>query len=371
MWNTSQLINDPLIVQQLLPLTYTRELKDFLLGISTIESKWQAVATKLPIDCWILGSCLPTLEFVESLAELEPNTCLIWEDQWLAYRSNAPLNPRILPTKKLVKQPIFIAHPEDFLQANDHALRNEIQPNNRSVTDFKESGTTLIAPENCYIDPSATLNGSILDASLGPIYIGQDVNVQIGTLIQGPAALLAGCITNIGAKIRPNTTIGEKCKVGGEISASIIYPFTNKSHDGFLGNSILGSYCNWGAMTTTSNVRNDLQKVNVYDYTKMGMRATTIKSFGVYMGDFVTTGISTKINTGTVISCHCNISGTDFLPKFIPAFTWGEFPAVQTYRFDEAKRSAQAWISAKNQEIPENMESNMHAIWKAEAKDRN
>jgi UDP-N-acetylglucosamine diphosphorylase/glucosamine-1-phosphate N-acetyltransferase len=371
MWNTSQLINDRQIVQQLLPLTYTRELKDLFIGLSTIENKWEAIANRIPNDCYIVGSCVPTDELVGAIQTLATNTCLMWQDQWIAYRSEGKLNPNDLRAHQLVKQPLFIAYPEDCISANDWALRNEIHPNNPDITEYTAKGTNFIEPENCFVHPSATLHGSILDASNGPIYIGADVNLQIGTLIQGPAALLAGSTTNIGAKIRPNTTIGEKCKVGGEISASIIYPNSNKSHDGFLGNSIVGSYCNWGAMTTTSNVRNDLQKVNVYDYTKKEMRPTAVKSFGVLMGDFVTTGISTKFNTGTVVSCHSNISGTDFLPKFIPAFTWGEFPNTQTYRFEEAKRSALAWISAKNEEIPENLESNMQAIWKAEAKDRN
>lgn len=371
MWNSSQLINDPIIVQQLLPLTYTRELKDLLIGISTIETKWEAMAGHIPSDCYILGSCIPTLELIDALTNLANDTCLMWQNQWIAYRSSKQQNPSQLAVHQLTKQPLFIAYPEDCIAANNQALRTEIQPNQLNLAVLAEMGTSFIAPENCFVDSSATVNGSIIDASQGPVYIGAHVNIQIGTLIQGPAALLAGSTTNLGAKIRPNTTIGEKCKVGGEISASIIYTNSNKSHDGFLGNSILGSFCNWGAMTTTSNVRNDLQNVNVYDYTKKEMRPTAVKSFGVLMGDFVTTGISTKFNTGTVVSCHCNISGTDFLPKFIPAFTWGEFPNVQTYRFEEAKRSAEAWINAKNEEIPENLESNMQAIWKAEAKDRN
>lgn len=371
MWNTSQLVNDHQIVQQLRPLTYTRELKGLLIGLSSIEKKWEVYAAQIPNDCFILGSCLPTDSLVDAIQNLASGNCLKWQNQWIAYRSEAEQNPNDLIAHQLEKQPLFVAYPEDCIAVNERVLRHEIRPNNPKLELYAVSGTNLIAPENCYIHPSARLHGSILDASLGPIYIGPDVNLQIGTLIQGPAALLAGSTTNIGAKIRPNTTIGEKCKVGGEISASIIYPYSNKSHDGFLGNSILGSYCNWGAMTTTSNVRNDLQKVNVYDYTKMEMRPTALKSFGVLMGDFVTTGISTKFNTGTVVSCHCNISGAEFLPKFIPAFTWGEFPNIQTYRFEEAIRSAHAWIRAKNEEIPENLESNMRAIWKAEAKDRN
>jgi UDP-N-acetylglucosamine diphosphorylase/glucosamine-1-phosphate N-acetyltransferase len=371
MWNTSQLINDPQIVQQMLPLTYTRELKELMLGLSPIESKWKACAHKIPEDCWILGSCLPTDSLIEALSTMDPSYCLTWNGQWIAYRAKNEMLPNELPPQALQEKPIFISYPEECIALNDWALRNEIQAKPFDITQFATLETRIIAPESCEIHPSASIHGSILDASLGPIFIGPDVNIQIGTLIQGPVAFLAGSSTNVGAKIRPNTTIGEKCKIGGEVSATIFYPYTNKSHDGFVGNSVIGSYCNWGAMTTSSNVRNDLKPIDLYDYTKKNMRATQLKSFGVLMGDFVTTGIHTKLNTGTVISSHSNISGPDFLPKFIPAFTWGEYPQVDTYRFEEAKRSAIAWIKAKNQEIPENLDANMREIWKAEAKDRN
>ncbi len=370
MWKTSQLLNDPQIGLQLRPLTYNRHLRELWVGLSTIEEKWTAFIDELPTDIYLLGSLVPDPKLIKELTQLASNEALFWKDQWIAYRSD---NEVSIPKnrKVLADRPTYIAYPEDLLSANSQALVNEIQANKVDLGDLTNRGNTVIHPENCYIDPSAEITGTILDASQGPIYIGVNTKIQIGTLIQGPAAILDGAITNLGAKIRPNTTIGKGCKVGGEISASLFFPYSNKAHEGYLGNSIIGSFCNLGALTTGSNVRNDLKNVYLYDYRTQQARDTGLKSFGVLMGDFVCTGILTKFNTGTVIGNHCNISGSTFLPKFIPSLTWGEFPHVTEYLPAKAIENAKAWIQAKNQEIPENLLSKLEQIWKEEANARN
>jgi UDP-N-acetylglucosamine diphosphorylase/glucosamine-1-phosphate N-acetyltransferase len=370
MWKTSQLLNDLQIGLQLRPLTYTRHLRELWVGLSTIEVKWTAYIDELPTDIYLLGSLVPDPKLIKELKQLASNEALFWEEQWIAYRSD---NEVSIPKnrKALADRPTYIAYPEDLLSANSQELVNEIQANDVDLGDLTNRGNTIIHPENCYIDPSAEISGTILDASQGPIYIGANTKIQIGTLIQGPAAILDGAITNLGAKIRPNTTIGKGCKVGGEISASLFFPYSNKAHEGYLGNSIIGSFCNLGALTTGSNVRNDLKNVYLYDYRTQQARDTGLKSFGVLMGDFVCTGILTKFNTGTVIGNHCNISGSTFLPKFIPSLTWGEFPHLKEYLPAKAIENTKAWIQTKNQEIPENLLSKLEQIWKEEANARN
>ncbi len=370
MWMTSQLINDPQISLQLRPLTYTRHLRELWVGLSTIETKWLPFREELSSDVYLLGSVLPDSTLINQIKLLKSNESLFWEEQWIAYRSD---NESKVPPKRqnLAHRPNFIAYPEDLLTANRHALLNEIKPNHIDLKNLDAKGNTIIHPEKCHIDPSADILGSQLDASQGPIYIGANTKIQIGTLIQGPAAILDGAITNLGAKIRPNTTIGKSCKVGGEISASLFFPYSNKAHEGYLGNSIIGSFCNLGALTTGSNVRNDLKSVQLYDYRTQQARETGLMSFGILMGDFVCTGILTKFNTGTVIGNHCNISGSTFLPKFIPSLTWGEFPQFRMYIPTKASENAKAWIQAKNQEIPENLSSIIEQIWKEEANARN
>jgi UDP-N-acetylglucosamine diphosphorylase/glucosamine-1-phosphate N-acetyltransferase len=376
---TIHLFDDPKITQNLRPISYIRSLAEHWIGLSKIHEKWSAAtnaklswgaAEKQPNALHILGSVLPSQELIQELENLPEQTNLYFQGQLIAYRglgaSSADWN-----TINSKANLVFFSKFEDLLSLNAALLKKEIRPNTFDQNHLKENGNILIHPENCFIDATADLKGSILDASQGPIYIGKHVNIQIGTLIQGPAAILDHSVTNLGSKIRPYTTIAPHCKVGGEISNSIFYPFSNKGHDGYAGSSIIGSFCNWGAMTCTSNVKNDLNFVDIFDYPTGKPRKTNTKSLGVIMGDFVTTGIGTRFNTGTLVGNHCNISGIQFLPKFIPSLTWGEYPKVKKYEFDKALANAKKWAKAKNQELPENSADLIEQIWKEEASLRN
>lgn len=373
------LFDDPKITQNLRPISYIRSLAEHWIGLSKIHEKWsQATHKKVswgaaeiqPNALHILGSVLPSQELIQELENLPEQTNLYFQGQLIAYRglgaSGADWN-----TINSQANPVFFSKFEDLLSLNAALLKKEIKPNTFDQNHLKENGNILIHPENCFIDATADIKGSILDASQGPIYIGKHVSIQIGTLIQGPAAILDHSVTNLGSKIRPYTTIASHCKVGGEISNSIFYPYSNKGHDGYAGSSIIGSFCNWGAMTCTSNVKNDLNEVDIFDYSTAKPRKTNTKSLGVIMGDFVTTGIGTRFNTGTVVGNHCNISGIQFLPKFIPSLTWGEYPNVKKYEFDKALTNAKKWAKAKNQELPENSGELIEQIWKEEATLRN
>ncbi len=373
------LFDDPKITQNLRPISYIRSLAEHWIGLSKIHEKWsQATHKKVswgaaeiqPNALHILGSVLPSQELIQELENLPEQTNLYFQGQLIAYRglgaSSADWN-----TINSQANPVFFSKFEDLLSLNAALLKKEIKPNTFDQNHLKENGNILIHPENCFIDATADIKGSILDASQGPIYIGKHASIQIGTLIQGPTAILDHSVTNLGSKIRPYTTIAPHCKVGGEISNSIFYPYSNKGHDGYAGSSIIGSFCNWGAMTCTSNVKNDLNEVDIFDYSTAKPRKTITKSLGVIMGDFVTTGIGTRFNTGTVVGNHCNISGIQFLPKFIPSLTWGEYPNVKKYEFEKALANAKKWAKAKNQELPENSGELIEQIWKEEASLRN
>jgi hypothetical protein len=358
--------DDEKILKNLRPLTYTRKLSELHLGLNQIQDKWTNIST----DLHLLGSLIPDPTILAILQDLAPETSLWDEDQLIAFKSTKS-EWEGLQKLHLTFAPRYIRYPEDLLTYNAQLLHEEIKPNSFDLEALKKNGNTFLHPENCFIHPSANLYGCILDASQGPIYIGERVQLQIGTLIQGPAAMLADSSTNLGAKIRVNTTIGIGCKVGGEINASLFFPYTNKAHEGYVGSSIIGSFSNWGALSTCSNVRNDLAPISLYDYASGKSRKTNQTAFGVLMGDFVTTGIGTKFNTGTVIGNHCNISGISFLPKFIPSLTWGEFPNFSQYRQDKALQNAIAWAATKNQVLPKNMEAMIDQIWKEEASFRN
>ena len=373
------LFDDPKITQNLRPISYIRSLAEHWIGLSKIHEKWSAAtnaklswgaAGQQPNVLNILGSVLPSQELIQELQNLPEKTSLTFQGQLIAFRG-FDLPSANWNNINSQANPVFFSKFEDLLSLNAEMLKKEIKPNGFDQDQLKEKGNILIHPENCFIDSTADLKGSILDASQGPIYIGKHAIIQIGTLIQGPAAILDHSVTNLGSKIRPYTTIAPHCKVGGEISNSIFYPYSNKGHDGYAGSSIIGSFCNWGAMTCTSNVKNDLNFVDIFDYPTAKPRKTNSKSLGLIMGDFVTTGIGTRFNTGTVVGNHCNISGIQFLPKFIPSLTWGEYPKVKKYEFDKALANATKWAKAKNQELPENSAELIEQIWKEEASLRN
>jgi UDP-N-acetylglucosamine diphosphorylase/glucosamine-1-phosphate N-acetyltransferase len=328
-------------------------------GTSTLENKWPTrVSSADQADIQVLSAVLPLPATFALLDQLPQDSSCVYEGQVLAQRGQG--------THRIEQHLPFLQHPEDLLAYQAEFLKAEIKGNNPT-----SGNNTFIDAENIYIHPSAQVRGSILDASQGPIYIGKGVNLQIGTLIQGPAALLTGATTNIGAKIRPNTTIGPGCKVGGEINHCIFFPFSNKAHEGYLGNSIVGSFSNLGALTNGSNLRNDIQTVSLYDYALKGPRNTGLKSLGQIIGDYVTTGVGTNLNTGTVIGSHCNLSSIGFPPRYIPSFSFGEYPSLKPFDFEKAFASACAWMQLKNQEIPENLRQSMEEIWKADTSFRN
>jgi hypothetical protein len=353
------LFEDQALKAALQPLTQHRKVAELWVGTSTLESKWPTrISNADQADIQVLSAVLPLPATFALLNQMPEDSSYVYKDQVLAKRGEG--------INRIEQHLPLLQHPEDLLAYQAAFLQMEIQGNNPSP-----GNNTFICSENIYIHLSAQVQGSILDASKGPIFVGEHVNLQIGTLIQGPAALLQGATTNIGAKIRPNTTIGPGCKVGGEINHCIFFPYSNKAHEGYLGNSIVGSYSNLGAITNGSNLRNDIQTVSLYDYTIKGPRNTGVKSLGQIIGDFVTTGVGTNLNTGTVIGSHCNLSSIGFPPRHIPSFSFGEYPNLQAFDFDKAYASACAWMELKNQKIPENLRQSMEEIWKADTSFRN
>lgn len=353
------LFEDLALKNALQPLTQHRTIAELWVGTSTLESKWpNRVSSAEQADICVMSGVIPKPPTFNLLDQLPADSSYVYHGQVLAQKGKG--------THRIEQYLPFLQHPEDLLAYQAEFLGAEIKGNNPAP-----GNNTFIHLENIYLHPSAQVQGSILDASKGPIFIGEDVTIQIGTLIQGPAALLHGATTNIGAKIRPNTTIGPGCKVGGEINHSIFFPFSNKAHEGYLGNSIVGSFSNLGALTNGSNLRNDIQTISLYDYVLKEPRNTGLKSLGQIIGDFVTTGVGTNLNTGTVIGSHCNLSSIGFPPRFIPSFSYGEYPSLNAFDFEKAFASACAWIALKNQKIPENLRQSMEEIWKADTTFRN
>jgi UDP-N-acetylglucosamine diphosphorylase/glucosamine-1-phosphate N-acetyltransferase len=204
---------------------------------------------------------------------------------------------------------------------------------------------------NIFIEEGVSIKAAIINAEKGPVYLGKNASLQEGTVIRGPAAIMEGADISMGAKIRENTTIGPFCKVGGEVKNSIIFGNSNKAHEGYLGNSIIGEWCNLGADTNCSNLKNNYSNVRVWNYADNTFQDSAQQFCGVFMGDHSKTSIGTLMNTGTVIGVSANIFGFGLTPKFIPSFSWGGYSPNTTYNFNKALDSARKMMGRRNKSL--------------------
>jgi len=334
----------------LMPLTLTRPVAALRIGIHTIAEKWkhrygldysyltqdylQPQWPNAAGDSVFLvdGRVLPNDELWQAMQNLDLGQKLVYGWEVLAARTMllpdtvAQVSPLLIDmesveydgTVTLIERPydIFV-HTADEIK-NDFSYLDASE--NIGVTDVH---TICYAKDNIYVAKGAVIKAAVLNAENGPIYIGEDAEVQEGALIRGPFALGAHAVVNMGAKMRGDSSIGPHCKVGGEISNSVLLGYSNKGHDGFLGNSVIGEWCNLGADTNTSNLKNTYSNVRLYNYASSSMEDSKRQFVGLIMGDHSKAGINTMFNTGTVVGVGVNVFGAGFPEKFIPSFSWG------------------------------------------------
>jgi UDP-N-acetylglucosamine diphosphorylase / glucose-1-phosphate thymidylyltransferase / UDP-N-acetylgalactosamine diphosphorylase / glucosamine-1-phosphate N-acetyltransferase / galactosamine-1-phosphate N-acetyltransferase len=372
------LFDEPLTWQKLKPITLTRPIGDIRIGIMRIAEKWQHrlekdvsflcekyLSTKFKCkyeldNVYINASILPTNELVQIILNLKPDESLLFENQLIAARTSAHLSygfelgtaNKIQFSQSLKK---LDSLPKTFLKNADEIKSDfEILTKNRVSKILQDPHVVVYGAENVFIEQSAKLKACILNAENGPIYIGENAVIQEGSLIIGPAAINADAMVAFGARIRPNTTLGPTCRVGGEVGNSIFQGFSNKAHDGFLGNSYIGEWCNLGANTNNSNLKNDYKEVKLHDYSTGQLENTGEIFCGTFMGDYTKAGISTMFNTGTVVGVCSNVYGSDFQEKYIPSFSWGgKIEGYQNYRFDKAIEVIRATMARKDLELAE------------------
>ncbi len=373
------LFDDPIVKVDLLPFTYTRPVALIRCGILTLEEKWRYsleggysylsdayLREKFPLttaddNLYINGSVIPDPDLAAAIRDLSVNEALYSPDeQLLALRSPQEWKPGQHP--ETFRHRIF---DKDFGQVSKKWHINQLNGSQiaadlaliSAVTSFKpvvDPFTSCYHPERIFIEEGAVVRASILNAGDGPIYIGKNALVQEGCMIQGPFALGEGAILSQGTKIRPNTSVGPYCKVGGEVSSSIFFGYSNKGHDGYLGNSVVGEWCNLGANTNNSNLKNDYSSVKLFSYATGEPEDTGLVNCGLYMGDYSKSGINTMFNTGTVAGVHVNVFGAGFQEKFIPSFSWGgKTEGYCTYRLDKALSVAQMTAKSKKQVFTE------------------
>jgi UDP-N-acetylglucosamine diphosphorylase/glucosamine-1-phosphate N-acetyltransferase len=370
----------------LLPLTLTRPVCEIRIGIQTITEKWEDylqtkisfateeyLQTKYPMNLsedtiFINGSTCPNDELVAMIKHLTPNTVLITKDEILAYRCHE-YNPAIDIFKKTI---IYDGNLLIFKQLTDIFIHNgsEIKADFERITKGRTSQsitdkfTAFYNESQIFIEEGADIKAAVLDATNGCIYIGKNVKIQPGAMIQGPFAICEHSVVNMGGKMRPNTTIGPFCKVGGEISNSVMFGNANKGHEGFMGNAIIGEWCNWGADTNNSNLKNDYSKVDLWSYVTNRFENTGIQFAGLVMGDHSKCGINTMFNTGTVVGVNCNIFGADFQPRHIPSFSWsagGE--EFKIYHLRKANQVAKSVMERRGKVFNEVEEGILKAVF--------
>ena len=371
--NPIVLFDDPAIRGSLLPFTFTRPVADIRVGILKISEKWQHYTSsevffltqeylqkKFPKASQkalaVNGAWLPDTESSKILENLAPHQALYWGKTLLAaYIGETEKNLASAAEKEpvqLEKEPVLIQKTWNIFQFNAAELRKDFTliTSGRASQAVNDPHTIQYAPENIFIEEGAKIKAAVLNAEGGPIYIGKNTEIQEGALIRGPFALCEGSVVNMGAKLRGDTTVGPFSKVGGEIANSVIFGYSNKGHEGFLGNSVIGEWCNLGADTNTSNLKNNYAPVKLWDYTKGGFANTGLQFCGLIMGDHSKCGINTMFNTGTVVGVGSNIFGDGYPRNFIPSFAWGGAAGFSTFTLPKFEETVKAVVGRRGKE---------------------
>jgi UDP-N-acetylglucosamine diphosphorylase/glucosamine-1-phosphate N-acetyltransferase len=364
------LFDDPAIRGSLLPFTFTRPVADIRIGILKISQKW-AKRTGLAVSFLtqdylqkkfaraskpalaINGAWLPTNEVNQVLQKLEKNQALYFGKILLAVHiGEQDKNLDFAKEKEIIQldfEPVLLQKTWNIFEYNGSEIKKDFEliTSGRVSAAITDPHTRVYAPHQIFIEEGVQIRAAILNAENGPIYLGKNSEIQEGSLIRGPFALCEGSTINMGAKLRGDTTVGPHSKVGGEVSNSVIFGYSNKGHEGFLGNSVIGEWCNLGADTNTSNLKNNYAAVKLWDYTKGGFANTGLQFCGLMMGDHSKCGINTMFNTGTVVGIGANIFGDGYPRNFIPSFAWGGAAGFSTFQFPKFEEAAIAVMNRR------------------------
>ncbi|HIB48296.1 MAG TPA: glucose-1-phosphate thymidylyltransferase [Flavobacteriaceae bacterium] len=360
---------------QLLPFTFTRPVADIRVGILTLREKWEKhlgfttttvtedyLAQKWPMvempqNVLISASFIPTETLVDMIKGLTENQAIFYNDEPVAFftKEDQDVDFETYDIQVCPEEAVFqIAHTWDIFSKNHKAIALDFklltvgrtsQPIPEMVVAFNK--------EQIFIEEGAKLPLCSLNATEGPIYIGKNAEIMEGSMIRGPFALCEGATIKMNAKIYTGCTVGPHSKVGGELNNSVIMGYSNKGHDGFLGNAVIGEWCNLGADTNNSNLKNNYAEVRLWDYETEGFARTGLQFCGLMMGDHSKCGINTMFNTGTVVGVSANIFGSGFPRNFIPSYSWGGSGGMTTYKTNKAFEVAKIVMARRGIEFTE------------------
>lgn len=351
------------------PLTLTKPIAKIRIGILSIEEKWQQYFEQVSLktcqeylqsfdnfsledeSTFVNSSVLPTADLAKAIATLQTGESLYQNGILLASKVGQSVGFEKEKTfnEKLLK----INYCWDIFQLNEQAIALDFELLTKGKKSQAISTSNLIigSSENIFLAEGAKVEGAILNPNGGYIYIGKNAEIMEGSVVRGSLALCNNAVLKLSTKIYGATTIGVYSKVGGEINNSVIQGYTNKGHDGFLGNSVLGEWCNLGADTNNSNLKNNYGNVKSWNYEQQDFIDSGLQFLGLVMGDHSKCGINTMFNTGTVVGVFANIFGGDFPPKYIPSFSWGGAKGFEKYQFAKAVEVAQAVMQRRNKTL--------------------
>jgi UDP-N-acetylglucosamine diphosphorylase/glucosamine-1-phosphate N-acetyltransferase len=359
----------------LLPFTFTRPVADILIGIMTIRQKWEMrlgstittiteeyLSAKFPMvemeeNVMINAAYLPNDTLAEMVADLRENQAIFKGDDVIAFFTTENQEEVDFDSYEIIPYNddcLTVENTWDIFSKNDAAIRADFA----YLTEDRKSqpipkSVNVIAPENIFIEEGAKLEFVTLNASTGPIYIGKYSEIMEGTVVRGPFALCENAQVKLNAKIYGATTVGPGSRIGGEVKNSVLFQNSNKGHDGFLGDSVLGEWCNIGADSNNSNLKNNYEEVKLWSYETEGFAKTGLQFCGLMMGDHSKCGINTMFNTGTVVGVSANIFGSGFPRNFVPSFSWGGAAGFTTYLTKKAFETAKLVMGRRNIDFEE------------------
>ena len=366
---------DGTVRNALLPFTFTRPVADIRIGILTIREKWEKylgyttttlteeyLMEKYPMvemeqNVMINASFLPNPILIDMVQNLNPKEAILFGEEIIAFHTNDTQEDIDFDEYELIEYEgdvLRIENTWDIFAKNDAAIREdfELLTEDRFSQQIPKS-VNVIAPENIFIEEGAKLEFVTLNASTGPIYIGKNAEIMEGSVIRGPFALCEEAQVKLATKVYGATTVGPHCRIGGEVNNSVLFGYSNKGHDGFLGNSVLGEWCNIGADSNNSNLKNNYEEVRLWSYETEGFARTGLQFCGLMMGDHSKCGINTMFNTGTVVGVSTNIFGSGFPRNFVPSFSWGGASGFTTYITKKAFETAKIVMSRRHVEFTE------------------
>ena len=385
--------------ENLLPLTYTRPVADIRVGILTIREKWEKLLgqrsysltenyltdkfTGCPDSApalYVNGGVLPDAKMVAAIQKLGALQSLMANGQLIAFKTekehlnyeNFEAIAKSFTAVNYTESFLKIANTWDIFKLNGDALNAdfELLTKGRRSEPLSDSNKLIGLANKVFIEPGGKVEASILNTTTGPVYIGHDAEIMEGSVVRGPLALCEHAALKMAAKVYGPTTLGPHCKAGGELNNVIFFGYSNKAHDGFLGNSVIGEWCNLGADTNNSNLKNNYGSVDVFSYREGKAADTGLTFCGLVMGDHSKTGINTMFNTGTVVGVSANIFGGDFPPKFIPSFSWGGAQWLRTFSFEKSVEVAARMMERRGLKLEDADIKILQTVFERDAKYR-